>query len=109
MLARSSRQTNSAMSTCEAEVAAAAMSFVCVEGLVGLLEEWGIPLLPPILLIDNKSALTICELGGSWRTRYFEVRAAKIAEEHQRGRVQLRYCQTDVMAADGPGWRLPSS
>ena len=101
VLARSSRQTNSAMSTCEAEVAAAAMSFVCVQGIAYLLEEWGVQLNAPILLVDNKSALTICELGGSWRTRYFAVRAARIAEETLQGRVQLRYCPTAAMAADG--------
>ena len=101
ILARSSRQTNSALSTCEAEVAAAAMAFVCCEGLISLLEEWGVELRPPILLIDNKSALTIMELGGSWRTRYFSVRAARIAEEYARNKVQLRYCRTNAMAADG--------
>ena len=101
VLARSSRQTNSAMSTCESEVAAAAQSFVCCEGLRCLLEEWELELLPPILLVDNKSALTVLELGGSWRTRYFAVRAARIAEEYARERVQLRYCATKVMAADG--------
>ena len=101
VLARSSRQTNSAMSTCEAEVAAAAMAFVCCEGLRALLEEWGQHLDAPILLVDNKSALTVLELGGSWRTRYFAVRAARIAEEFARERVQLRYCETKAMAADG--------
>ena len=39
----------------EAEVAAAAMSFVCCEGLACLLNEWGIGLDPPTLLVDNKS------------------------------------------------------
>ena len=77
------------------------MSFVCVQGLAYLLEEWGLQLNAPILLIDNRSALTICELGGSWRTRYFAVRAARIAEETLHGRVQLRFCATAAMAADG--------
>ena len=101
VLTRSSRQTNSAMSTCEAEVSAAAMAFVCAEGLRYLLNEWGVQLHPPILLVDNKSALTICELGGSWRTRYFAVRAARVAEEASQGRIQPSYCATNAMAADG--------
>ena len=101
ILARSSKQTNAALSTCEAEVAAAATSFVCVEGLIALLEEWEIVLKPPILLVDNKSALTILELGGSWRTRYFAVRAARVAAEYAQGRIQLRYCRTNDMGADG--------
>ena len=66
-----------------------------------LLEEWGIELKAPILLVDNKSALTVMELGGSWRARDFAVRAARIAEEYARGHVQLRYCKTQDMAADG--------
>ena len=101
VMARSSRQTNSALSTCESEVAAAAQAFVCVEGLSCLLREWGITLDPPVLLVDNKSALTICELGGSWRTRYFAVRAARLAEEYTLGHVSLRYCPTSDMVADG--------
>ena len=40
-------------------------------------------------------------LGGSWRTRYFAVRAVRIIEELSAQRLQLRYCPTKVMAADG--------
>ena len=100
-MARSSRQTNSALSTCESEVEAAAQAFVCVEGLSCLLREWGVSLDPPVLLVDNKSAPTICELGGSWRTRYFAVRAARLAEEYTLGHLSLRYCPTSDMVADG--------
>ena len=56
---------------------------------------------PPILLVDNKSALTLLRLGGSWRTRYFAVRGARIMEELSAGRLQLRYCATQAMGADG--------
>ena len=82
VLARSSRQTTSALSTCEAEVCAAATAYICAEGLMCLLEEWHQRLAPPILLLDNKSALTLLRLGGSWRTRYFAIRAARILEMH---------------------------
>ena len=101
VLARSSRQPVSALSTCESEVCAAATAWVCAEGLVGLLEEWHLVLNPPILLVDNKSALTLLRLGGSWRTRYFAVRGARIMEELSAGRLQLRYCPTKAMGADG--------
>ena len=101
VLSRSSKQSNAALSTCESEVAAAAQGFVCVEGLKCLLLEWGVDLAPPILLIDNKSALVVCDVGGTWRTRYFAVRAARLADEHRLGNVVLRYCRTDLMAADG--------
>ena len=63
--------------------------------------EWGVELVAPILLIDNKSALVVCDVGGTWRTRYFAVRAARLADEHRLGNVVLRYCRTDLMAADG--------
>ena len=101
VLSRSSKQSNAALSTCESEVAAAAQGFVCVEGLKCLLLEWGVELVAPILLIDNKSALVVCDVGGTWRTRYFAVRAARLADEHRLGNVVLRYCRTDLMAADG--------
>ena len=101
VLARSSRQTTSALSTCEAEVSAASTAWVCTEGLMCLLQEWHVVLCPPILLVDNRSALTLMRLGGSWRTRYFAVRAARIMEEHCAQRVQLRYCPTKLMGADG--------
>ena len=54
----------------------------------------------PLLLVDNKSALVLATCGGSWRTRYFAVRAARIAEEVECGRLNLRYCRTDNMLAD---------
>ena len=52
-------------------------------------------------MADNKSALTILTLGGSWRTRNFAVRAARILEEFEVDKVQLRYCKTTDMGADG--------
>ena len=100
ILWRSSRQTSSALSTCEAEVSAAATGWQIVEGLRALLHEWSCELDPPLLLVDNKSALRVAELGGTWRTRYFAVRAARLAEESAAGRVDLRYCPTLDMMAD---------
>ena len=97
---RSSRQATAALSTCEAEVSAGAMAFQVAEGLKYLLEEWGVVFKPTILLIDNKSALLLGENGGTWRTRYFAVRAARLQEEHQSGNLILRYCPTASMAAD---------
>ena len=101
VLWRSSRQSSSALSTCEAEVAAAATSWQLVEGLRTLLHEWQVDVGIPILLVDNKSALRVSELGGTWRTRYFAIRAARLQEESAANKVSLRYCQTDIMMADG--------
>ena len=79
VLWRSSKQRTAAQSTCEAEVSAAALGFQIVEGLRAILEEWGVTLSTPLLLVDNKSALVLATCGGSWRTRYFAVRAARIS------------------------------
>ena len=70
------------------------------EGLKSLIVEWGVTVSPPILLVDNRSALTVAENGGTWRTRYFAVREARLQQEHHHGRVVLRYCPTDDMACD---------
>ena len=101
ILWRSSRQTSSALSTCEAEVSAAATGWQIVEGLKALLAEWSCKLRPPLLLVDNKSAVRVAELGGTWRTRYFAVRAARLAEESGKDNVEIRYCPTADMMADG--------
>ena len=100
VLWRSSRQSTAALSTCEAEVSAAALTFQILEGLKGLLIEWGVQLHAPILLIDNKSALCVSEFGGTWRTRYFAVRATRLADENLLGNINLRYCPTADMGAD---------
>ena len=54
----------------------------------------------PALLIDSKVALTVAEHGGVWRTRYFAVRAARLAEKNLQGNIFLRYCPTADMGAD---------
>ena len=63
VLWRSSRQATSSMSTCEAEVAAAALGFQIVEGLQSMLQEWGVVLEAPRLYQDNQSAITVIETG----------------------------------------------
>ena len=99
--ARSSRQHKAALSTCEAEVAASATGFTLGEALQLLITEWDVELAPPYLLIDNKSALDICHGKGTWKTKYFAIRAARIAQEFSLGNVVIRYCQTALMLADG--------
>ena len=53
---RSAKQHSSALSTCEAEVAAAASAWQVAEGLLCLLQEWDSAVVAPLLLIDNKAA-----------------------------------------------------
>ena len=101
VLRRSSKQAASGIPTCEVDVAAAAQGFQVVEGLKSMLTEWGIVLDPPPLYQGNQSALAVIETGGTWRTRYFAVRAARLAEEHRVGGTALFYCPTQLMAAYG--------
>ena len=101
LLWRSGRQTTPALSTCEAEVAAAALSWQIAEGIRSLLEEWGVKLKKPVVLIENQSALKVADVGGFWRTRYFATRAHRLGQEHAQGHIALRYCQTSDMMADG--------
>ena len=100
VLWRSSKQTTPALSTCEAEVSAAALTFQILEGLKHLLLEWGADVGIPTLYQDNRSALTVSALGGTWRTRYFAVRASRIAHETLHNNVQLAFCPTKQMVAD---------
>ena len=101
LLYRSSRQTVSALSTAEAELIAAALTWQIMEGLRLLLEEWGILMKAVTLLVDNTAALAIAEHGSTWRTRYFGVRAGRICEEITKGRLMLRHEPTTDMVADG--------
>ena len=101
ILWRSSKQATSSLSTCECEVAAAALGFQIVEGLHSLFVEWGVRLDPPALYQDNQGALTVMETGGTWRTRYFATRASRLSEEHRLKTITLHYCPLEV---DGSRW-----
>ena len=99
VLWRSSRQSSSALSTAEAELTAAAMTWQITEGIRTLLEELGIK--PVVnLLVDNQAALAITEKGANWRTRYFAVRSFRIREELDLCRIVLRHEGTKAMVAD---------
>ena len=52
------------------------------------------------VMIDNKAALTTASLGATWRTRYYAVRAHRLLQEHQAGKIVLTYCPTKLMVAD---------
>ena len=85
------------MSTCEAEVVAAALGFRIAEGLLALFTEWGLALGPPARYQDNQSALVFMYTRGTWRARYFAVRAARAAEEVRSGTLDLRRWSTYAM------------
>ena len=97
---RSSLQSVSTLSTCEAEVAAAALGWTILEGLRQLFADWSIDVGRIKVWIDNKAALTIALCGSSWRTRYFGVRGNRLNQEHYRGGCELLHCPTKDMVAD---------
>ena len=49
------------------------------------------------IMLDNQSNITIAQLGGSWRSRYYARRAERLIE---RNLVTASYCETKVMLAD---------
>eukprot|EP00974_Lingulodinium_polyedra_P036879 3536559-Lingulodinium_polyedra.AAC.1 len=52
-------------------------------------------------MIDNIAALIAAQLGATWRTRYYAVRAQRLLEESRRGTAILEHCPTKLMIADG--------
>ena len=97
---RSSRAALSALSTAEAELCSAALGWQVGEGVRYLLSTLSIFPKHLEILIDNKAALTTASLGATWRTRYYAVRAQRLLEEHQAGKIVLTYCPTKLMVAD---------
>ena len=96
---RSSRAALSALSTAEAELCAAALSWQVTEGVRYLLATLRVH--PPHIevLIDNAAALKAAMIGPGWRTRYFAVRAKRLLEEGRCERAILKHCPTKAMVA----------
>ena len=97
---RSSRGALSALSTAEAELCSAALGWQVGEGVRYFLSTLSIFPARLEVLIDNRAALTTASLGATWRTRYYAVRAHRLLQEHQAGKIILTYCPTKVMVAD---------
>ena len=98
---RSSRAALSALSTAEAELCAAALGWQVTEGIRYLLTTIQVHPATIQVFIDNSAALTAAQLGATWRTRYYAVRARRLLEESRRGSAQLQHCPTKLMLADG--------
>ena len=52
------------------------------------------------LLLDNQSAITVSTVGGTWRSRYYAVRAALIKEMVDIGDLWVEYMETKKELAD---------
>lgn len=100
LLWRSSRQTVPALSTAEAELIAASMTWQVLAGVRTLLEELGIVFQHVCIKVDNTAAITIATDGSNWRTRYFSVRGSRINHEILCGTLKLEHEPTLKMLAD---------
>ena len=97
---RSSRASLSALSTAEAELCSAALGWQVTEGIRYMLASLGVVVPSITVYIDNAAALTAAQLGATWRTRYYAVRAQRLLEEGRRGTAILLHCPTLEMVAD---------
>ena len=100
LLWRSSRQSVPALSTAEAELIAASMTWQVIQGVRILLEEWGCRFEYVRIKADNTAAITIATDGSNWRTRYFSVRGARLNHEILCGSLKLEHEPTLKMLAD---------
>ena len=97
---RSSRAALSALPTAEAGLCVAALGWQVAEGARYLLSTLHVHPTHVEVLIDNKAALTAASLCATWRACYYAVRAKRLLEEGQQGRIRLSQCPTKQMVAD---------
>ncbi|CAI7807389.1 unnamed protein product [Closterium sp. NIES-53] len=99
---RSTRSSSVLSSSCEAEIYAGAMAAqeLCwLTYLLTNLEEQ--PRLPPVLVVDNKALIVLCqEHGLEHRTKHITLRYFLARELQQRGQLRLAYVATRANNAD---------
>ena len=104
---RSKRQTLIAMSSCEGELIAASQSLVMGRTLRLLVSEFNgtlsKQLVPFEVKVDNEAAINQIKLGehAPWRSRHISIRGTAVAIAKQTGELDVTYCNTGLMAADG--------
>ncbi|CAI7928228.1 unnamed protein product, partial [Closterium sp. NIES-54] len=89
-------------SSCEAEIYAGAMAAQELRWLTYLLTDLGeVPRSPPILYVDNKAMLALCqEHRLEHRTKHIALRYFLARELQQRGQLRLAYVASQANAAD---------
>ncbi|CAI7801007.1 unnamed protein product [Closterium sp. NIES-53] len=90
---RSTRSSSVLSSSCEAEIYARAMAAQELRWLTYLLTDLGeAPLSPPVLFVDNKAMLALCqEHRLEHRTKHIALRYFLARELQQRGQLRLAY------------------
>ncbi|CAI5462195.1 unnamed protein product [Closterium sp. Yama58-4] len=108
---RSTRSSSVLSSSCEAEIYATAMAAQELRWLTYLLTDLGErPRSPPVLYVDNKAAIALCEEHRlEHRTKHIALRYFLARELQQRGQLRLRYVATQANTADIFTKALPPS
>ncbi|CAI7902608.1 unnamed protein product [Closterium sp. NIES-53] len=99
---RSTRSSSVLSSSCEAEIYAGAMAAHELRWLTYLLTDLGeVPRSPPVLYIDNKAMLALCqEHKLEHRTKHIALRYFLARELQQRGQLRLAYVASQANTAD---------
>ncbi|CAI7904586.1 unnamed protein product [Closterium sp. NIES-53] len=102
VLWRSTRSSSVLSSSCEAEIYAGATAAQELRWLTYLLTDLGeAPCSPPVLYIDNKAMLALCqEHRLEYRTKHIALRYFLARELQQRGQLRLAYVATRANTAD---------
>ncbi|CAI5997762.1 unnamed protein product [Closterium sp. NIES-65] len=95
-------QATQRSSSCEAEIYATAMAAQELRWLTYLLTDLGEqPRSPPVLYVDNKAAIALCEEHRlEHRTKHIALRYFLARELQQRGQLRLRYVASEANTAD---------
>ncbi|CAI7799132.1 unnamed protein product, partial [Closterium sp. NIES-53] len=95
---RSTRSSSILSSSCEAEIYAGAMAAQELRWLTYLLSDLGeVPRSPPVLYVDNKAMLALCQ---EHRTKHIALRYFRARELQQRGQLRLAYVASQANTAD---------
>ncbi|CAI7888332.1 unnamed protein product [Closterium sp. NIES-53] len=95
---RSTRSSSVLSSSCEAEIYAEAMAAQELHWLTYLLTDLGeAPRSPPVLYVDNKAMLALCQ---EHRTKHIALRYFLARELQQRGQLRLAYVASQANTAD---------
>ncbi|CAI7777265.1 unnamed protein product, partial [Closterium sp. NIES-53] len=99
---RSMRSSSVLSSSCEAEIYATAMAAQELRWLTYLLIDLGeVPRSPPVLYVDNKAAIALCEEHRlEHRTKHIALRYFLARELQQRGQLRLRFVASQANTAD---------
>ncbi|CAI7780551.1 unnamed protein product [Closterium sp. NIES-54] len=99
---RSTCSSSVLSSSCEAEIYAGAMAAQELRWLTYLLTDLGeVPLSPPVLYVDNKAMLALCqEHRPEHRTKHIALRYFLARELQQRGQLRLAYVASQANTTD---------